>query len=79
MTGIKRATVNADGKVQQPKLTTAERLATALRYAHACEERLANGTLTGTAQEMWADSRREHLRDAARLQKKLDKELAANG
>ena len=56
--------------------STKDKLARAIRSADACTTRINSCTLTPQDKEIWEDSRREHLRDTARLQKRLDKEVA---
>jgi hypothetical protein len=76
---MKRATVNAAGKVQHPKLSTQEQLTYAIRMAADCNDRLQDSNLTPATREIWEESRMNHLRDVARLQKRIAKEAAANG
>ena len=71
---VKRATVDAAGQIQQPKLTTAEKLTAALRGATWCQERLQDSCLLPSWRETLTDSLQQHLADVKRLQARLKRE-----
>ena len=73
---VKRATVDAAGQVRQPKLTTTEKLTSALRGATWCQERLQDPNLLPSVRELMGDSLQHHLGDVKRLQARLKREAA---